>query len=48
LAGSDLKAVNTFEKPHAVVPRPLDAPRAGNRMTLKLPAASYTVLHLAM
>ena len=48
LAGSDLKAVNTFEKPHTVVPKPLDAPRAGKSMTLKLPAASYTVLHLAM
>ncbi|MGA8205805.1 MAG: alpha-N-arabinofuranosidase [Woeseiaceae bacterium] len=48
LAGSDLKAVNTFEKPHTVVPKPLDAPRASNSMTLKLPAASYTVLHLAM
>ena len=48
LTGTDLKAVNTFEAPDRVVPRALDAPRAGSRMTLKLPPASYTVLNLAM
>jgi alpha-N-arabinofuranosidase len=47
LTGNDLKAFNTFEQPQRVVPRALDAPRAGNRMTFKLPARSYTVLHLA-
>jgi alpha-N-arabinofuranosidase len=46
LTGPDLKAANTFEQPERVVPRALDAPRAGRRMSLKLPAASYTVLNL--
>jgi alpha-N-arabinofuranosidase len=48
LTGGDLKAVNTFEQPNRVGPRPLDAPRPGRKMTLKVPAASYTVLSLAI
>jgi alpha-L-arabinofuranosidase len=48
LTGGDLKAFNTFEQPNRVVPRTLDAPSAGLRMTFKLPARSYTVAHLAM
>ena len=47
LAGADLKAVNTFERPTQVAPQDLDAPQAASRMTLKLPAASYSVIHLA-
>jgi alpha-N-arabinofuranosidase len=47
LTGRDLKAVNTFDAPASVKPEPLDAPQAGARMTLKLPAASYSVIHLA-
>ena len=47
LTGNDLKAFNTFEQPQRVVPRALDAPKPGNRMTFKLPSRSYTVLHLA-
>jgi len=47
LTGSDLKARNTFDAPNRVVPESLDAPRAGRRMTFRLPAASYTVAHLA-
>ncbi len=47
LTGDDLKAVNTFEAPNRVAPRPLDAPEPGRTMTLKLPPASYTVLNLA-
>lgn len=46
LTGSDLKATNTFEQPDNVVPRPLDAPAAGSRMTFRLPARSYSVAHL--
>jgi alpha-N-arabinofuranosidase len=48
LTGPDLKAANTFEQPERVGPRTLDAPGAGRRMSLKLPAASYTVLSLAV
>jgi alpha-N-arabinofuranosidase len=48
LTGSDLKAVNSFEQPDRVVPRPLEAPRPGRRITLKVPAASYSVLSLAV
>ena len=47
LTGPDLKAFNTFEEPKRVVPRPLEPPAAGARMTFKLPARSYTVAHLA-
>jgi len=47
LTGPDLKAFNTFEAPQKVAPRPLDAPRAGSSMTLKLPARSYTVAQIA-
>ena len=48
LTGPDLKAFNTFEQPRKVAPQRLDAPAAAGRMTLKLPAASYTVVHLAV
>ena len=47
LTGADLKAANTFERPTLVAPRPLDAPRPGPRMTFKLPARSYSVVHMA-
>jgi alpha-L-arabinofuranosidase len=48
LTGTDVKAVNTFERPNAVVPQPLDGPRADATMTFKLPPRSYTVAHLAI
>jgi alpha-N-arabinofuranosidase len=47
LTGTDLKAVNTFEQPTKVAPRPLDAPRPGSTMTFKLPPRSYSVAHIA-
>jgi alpha-L-arabinofuranosidase len=47
LTGPEMKAVNTFEESGRVVPRPLDAPKPGRTMTLKLPPGSYTVLSLA-
>jgi alpha-N-arabinofuranosidase len=47
LTGSDLKAFNTFEEPERVIPKPLDPPRAGSRMTFKLPARSYSVAQVA-
>jgi alpha-N-arabinofuranosidase len=47
LTGADLKAVNTFEKPTLVAPQKLDVPRPAATMTLKLPRASYSVIHLA-
>jgi len=47
LSGPDLKAFNTFEDPKRVVPRPLEPPAAGGRMTFKLPARSYTVAQIA-
>jgi alpha-N-arabinofuranosidase len=47
LTGKDLKAFNTFEKPDTVKPQKLDAPKPSRAMKLKVPAASYTVLHLA-
>ncbi len=48
LTGSDLKAANGFDAPKRVVPQPLDAPRAGSRMTLALPPRSYTLLHVGL
>jgi alpha-N-arabinofuranosidase len=47
LTGRDLKATNTFDQPDRVVPAKLDAPQPGSSMTFRLPAASYTVAHLA-
>jgi alpha-L-arabinofuranosidase len=48
LTGSDLKAVNTFQEPNRVAPHPLEAPAPGPRMLFKLPARSYTVVHLKL
>ena len=47
LTGSNLKAVNTFDDPRRVTPQSLEVPKVGSRMTLQLPARSYTVLSLA-
>jgi alpha-N-arabinofuranosidase len=47
ITGKDLKATNTFDKPDTVVPQDLDLPQPGERMTVKLPASSYTVLQFA-
>ena len=47
LTGPDLKATNTFAAPTRVAPQPLDASRLGPRMTLSLPARSYSVIRLA-
>jgi alpha-L-arabinofuranosidase len=47
LTGPDLKAANSFERPMAVAPRPLDSPKAGSRMTFKLPPRSYSVASIA-
>ena len=47
ITGADLKAFNTFESPNKVVSSKLDQARAGAKMTVKLPARSYTVVHLA-
>ena len=47
LTGPDLKAANTFAQPTLVAPRALAAPQPSARMTFKLPARSYTVIHLA-
>lgn len=48
LTGTDLKASNTFAAPKRVGPRPLDLPRAGAQMTVKLPAQSYSMLRLQL
>jgi alpha-N-arabinofuranosidase len=48
LTGDDLKAVNTFDNPRRVVPEPLEAPRPGRTMTLKVPPASYSILNVAI
>jgi alpha-L-arabinofuranosidase len=48
LTGPDLKAANTFERPTLVAPRALETPRPGPTMTFKLPARSYSVVHVAI
>jgi alpha-N-arabinofuranosidase len=48
VTGSDLKAFNTFESPNKVVMTKLDAAKAGRKMSVKLPARSYTVVYLAV
>ena len=47
LTGADLKASNSLERPTLVAPRTLEAPAPGSSMTFKLPARSYSVVHLA-
>jgi alpha-N-arabinofuranosidase len=46
LTGPDLKAFNTFAQPRNVGPQRLEPPAAAPRMTFKIPARSYTVVHL--
>ncbi|MEO8483771.1 MAG: alpha-N-arabinofuranosidase [Acidobacteriota bacterium] len=48
LTGQDLKAFNTFDQPRRVSPQPLTPPAAGSRMSFKLPAHSYSVVHLGL
>lgn len=48
ITGSDLKALNTFADPMRVVPHTLENPAVGSRMSLKLPARSYSVLSLEL
>ena len=47
VTGPDLKAFNTFEEPNKVGITKLDPGKAGAKMSVKLPARSYTVLQLA-
>lgn len=48
ITGNDLKAVNTFDQPRSVVPQNLEAPTLGPKMTLQVPARSYSVVSLAI
>ena len=48
ITGPDLKAGNTFADPRRVTPQTLENPRTGTRMTLQLPARSYSILSLAL
>jgi alpha-N-arabinofuranosidase len=47
LTGMDLNAANVFAQPKLVVPRTLDAPPVGSKMTFKLPARSYSIAQIA-
>ena len=47
LTGKDLKAANSFAKPTNIAPAKLDVSTAGSKMTIKLPARSYSVLQVA-
>jgi alpha-N-arabinofuranosidase len=48
ITGPDLKAGNTFEDPKRVTPQTLETPRVGSKMSLSLPARSYSVLSLSL
>ena len=48
ITGNDLKALNTFTDPKKVVPQRVAPPSAGAKMSVKLPARSYSVLTLAI
>lgn len=48
ITGRDLKAINTFEQPERVTPQELEKPKVGAKMTLQLPARSYSVVSLAV
>jgi alpha-N-arabinofuranosidase len=48
VTGTDLKAFNTFDAPGRVTMTKLDAAKAGAKMTLKLPARSYSVFQFAV
>ncbi len=44
LTGPDLKAFNSFEKPNNVAGQAFETPKSGSRVTVQLPARSYTVI----
>jgi alpha-N-arabinofuranosidase len=45
IAGTDIKAVNTFEQPDTIVPRQItDVQMDGNKLSLHLPPLSFTVV----
>jgi alpha-N-arabinofuranosidase len=46
ITGNDLKAVNTFDQPAKVAPQNLEVPKLGSKMTVQVPARSYTVIAL--
>ena len=48
ITGPDLKAVNTFTDPNRVTPQTLESPKPASRMSLQLPARSYSVLSVAL
>jgi len=48
ITGPDLKLINTFADPMRVVPQMLENPKVGSKMSLQLPARSYSVLSLVL
>ena len=46
LTGKDLRAANDLKNPRNVLPQQGEPPQPGPRMTLKIPAQSYSVLQL--
>lgn len=48
ITGNDLKAINTFADPKKVIPQTVENPQVGSKMSVKLPARSYSVLSLSL
>jgi alpha-N-arabinofuranosidase len=46
IAGSDVKAANTFEHPNTIIPRQIASGQMdGNKLSLQLPPLSFTVVN---
>jgi alpha-N-arabinofuranosidase len=48
ITGADLKAINTFADPQRVKPQNLESPKLGSKISLRLPARSYSALSLTL
>jgi len=46
LTGGDLKASNTIANPDRIKPAPLEIPKPGAQMVVKLPSQSYSLLRV--
>jgi alpha-L-arabinofuranosidase len=46
LTGGDLKVANTIANPDRIKPAPLEIPKPGAQMVVKLPSQSYSLLRV--
>jgi hypothetical protein len=49
MAGTDAKAVNSFDQPHQIKALPVEAPKLADKAaTISLPPLSFTAVELTM